>query len=176
MFTVTNDIKSLGIITVYLIVPLFMISVITMYFINFISGLGLFTMLGPATGNWGPEYVATITSLVAQLDRVIFLIFAVLVGKLTIQSFRTNIHPIYGLVGLFSLPALLVMAAFGSNVVGTFTSIEIFQSSVNEFPITYTFFENSPTIVGWIAVFILFVMIGSGIIQRRRSGSGGGLA
>jgi len=150
-----------------------MISVITMYFVTFIADLGLFSMLGPAQGNWGPSYISTITGLVSQLDRVIFLIFAILVGRLTLQSFRTNIHPIYGLVGLFSLPPLMLMAAFGSNIVGTFTNVEVLSQSVNQFPLTYTFFENSPTIIGWIAVIILLIMIGSGIIQRKRSNGGG---
>lgn len=172
MFSTTRDIQSLGIITVYLVVPLFMISVITMYFITFIADLGLFTLLGPTAGNWGPSFIQTIIGLVSQLDRVIFLIFAILVARLTLQSFRTNIHPIYGLVGLFSLPVLLLMTAFGSNIIGMFTNVEVLESSVNQFPLIYTFFQNSPTIIGWTAVFILMIMIGSGIIQRRRGGDG----
>lgn len=169
----TQDIKSIGIVAIYVLVPLFLVSVISHYTVGFIASLGIVELIAPATGNWGAEYFTYAQGLISQLDKVMLLIFATLIGRLTLQSFRTDMHPIYGIAGLFSIPVLLFIAAFGSNIIGMFTSIEFLQTSVNAFPLTYTFFENTPTIVGWIAVFIIFVMIGSGIIVRRRQAGGG---
>lgn len=166
----TQDIKSVAIVAIFVLIPLFMVAVIAHYTVGFIASLGIVNLIGPATGNWGTEYFNFVQGLITQLDRVILLIFATLIGRLTIQSFRTDIHPIWGVAGLFSIPVLLAIAAFGSNTIAMFTSIEFLQTSVNAFPLSYTFFQNTPTIVGWIVVFILFVMIGSGVIMRRKGG------
>lgn len=171
-FSATRDIKSIGIIVIYLLVPLFMVSVLTYTVIDFIGGLGLFAMLGPANMSWGQEYLALIKTFVTQLDTVILLIFATLIGRLTIQSFRTDMHPIYGIVGLFSIPVLIFLSGFGSNIIAIFTDIEILAAASNQFTYSYTFFQNTPAIVGWIAVFILLVMIGSGVLLRKRRGGG----
>lgn len=172
MFSPTRDIKSLGIIALYLMVPLFMASVLVYYVVSFIGGLGIISTLAPQGMTWGSEYIQYIQFLVGQFDKIILLIYAVLVGRLSIQSFRTDIHPIYGLVGLFSIPALIFLTGFTSNIIGTFTGIGILSEAANQFTLSFTFFQNLPSIVGWTAVFIIMIMIGTGLLKRRQGGGG----
>lgn len=168
----SRDIKSVAIIVLFVLAPMFMFSVLSYFIVDFISGLGLIQLFSPAGSNFGVEYVAYLKSMIGKLDILMLLIVSILIARLTIQSFRTDMHPIYGVVGLLSLPLIITVAGFGSNVIGFFTGLEFIQGAANQFSYTYTFFQNAPAITGWIAVFILFVMIGSGVILRKKRGGG----
>lgn len=155
-----GSIKSLEIAVLIVIIPLFIAAVMISVLMGFLSDLAIIQAY-----SFPQQMIQTVLSYQAFLDGVVLLAFAAIVGRIFVKSFRINMHPVLGVVGILALPALVITLAQASNIVGVFANLSIVGSSVNQFPASFTLFQNLPLVGSAMALLILIVMVGVG---RRR--------
>lgn len=154
-----GSITSLKYAVLLFTVPLFIASVLIPVLMNQLLDLSIVQNAPLA------KTIATTVIQYSQfLDGVVLISFAAITGRIMIKSFRTNMHPIFGIVGLIALPGLAILLGQASNIAGVFTQLSMVQSSVNNFPGSYFLMQNLPQIGTAMAILILIVMVG---INRR---------
>lgn len=158
--TTTNSLKSIPIIIGFLVLPLFVAGILSYYIITLLEGTGL------AVG-FAVPFLNTIKNIVTVFDEIAIFAFTVSFGAVILRSFRLNISPIFGAIGLLLLPIIVYAAAFTSNIAGFFTSITFLQGAANQFPLTYSLFQNSAAISAGLGLIVLLVMVGGGMVVNR---------
>jgi hypothetical protein len=155
-----GSISSLEIAVLVVIIPLFISAVLVTVLMTFMLDLSI-VQAYPF-----PQKLAhTVINYSKFLDGVVLIAFAALVGRIFLKSFKINMHPLFGIVGLIALPGLVIVLAQASNIVAVFTQLNLVQQAVNKFPASYAFFKNLPEIGAVMALLILIVMVG---VNRRR--------
>ena len=101
--TAKGSITSLKYAVLLFTVPLFIASVLIAVLMNQLLGLSIVQNAPLA------KTIATTVIQYSQfLDGVVLIAFAAITGRIMIKSFRTNMHPIFGIVGLIALPGLAI--------------------------------------------------------------------
>jgi len=157
-FQTTNSLRSIPILILLAMIPLFMTSVIVYYIVSVLAGMPIVT--GFAAG-----YLQTLQGMIATIDTIIIFTFAAGIGGIILRSFRITAHPIFAVIGLIGLPILLYTVAMTSNLYSIFTEIDILSQALNQFTYTAAFFNNSVLITSAVAILIIFVIIGRGAIK-----------
>jgi len=154
----TNSLRSIPILILLAMIPLFISSVIVYYIVTVLSGM-------PIVTGFASTYLTSLQAFIATLDTIIIFTFAAGIGGIILRSFRITAHPIFAIVGLIGLPILLYTVAMTSNIYSQFTQIQILSTALNQFPLTAAFFNNSVLITAAVAILIIFVIIGRGALK-----------
>lgn len=157
--TLTNSPRSIPVIIGLLMLPLFMAAVISWYFLDLIAGLGLGT-------TFSANYISTLKSIVGIFDSIVIFVFVIAFSIVVIRSFKLNAHPVLGIIGLIFLPVIVIAAAYTSNIFGVFTGLNFLSGALNQFPMTFAFFNNTALIAAGTGVLVLLVIVGGGMIRR----------
>lgn len=157
-----GSLQSLEVIMLIVITPLFFASVLTHVLMDQLLSLTIVSSHSlPVT------LATTVQSYAGALDAIVLVAFVALLGRILLRSFQLNIHPLFGIVGLLGLPALVIVSAQVANVTGVFTELKLVQGSINAFPASFTFFQNLPNIAAVAGLIILIVMVGTGKARTR---------
>lgn len=158
-FNTTNSLRSIPILILLAMIPLFISSVIVYYIVSVLSGM-------PIVTGFASTYLSTLQGFIATLDSIIIFTFAAGIGGIILRSFRITAHPIFAIVGLIGLPILLYTVAMTSNIYSQFTQISILTNALNQYPLTAAFFNNSVLITAAVAILIIFIIIGRGALSK----------
>lgn len=158
-FNTTNSLRSIPILILLAMIPLFISSVIVYYIVSVLSGM-------PIVTGFASSYLSTLQGFIATLDSIIIFTFAAGIGGIILRSFRITAHPIFAIVGLIGLPILLYTVAMTSNIYSQFTQISILTNALNQYPLTAAFFNNSVLITASVAILIIFIIIGRGALSK----------
>ncbi|MFB6193046.1 MAG: hypothetical protein ABEK00_02245, partial [Candidatus Nanohaloarchaea archaeon] len=149
-----GSIKSLEIAALIFTIPLFISAVLITVLMTFMLDLSIVQQYP-----FPVKLAKTVISYSKYLDGVVLLAWTAIVGKIMLRSFRTNMHPIYGVLGLLSLPGLTIVLGQASNVVAVFTQLDLVSQAVNKFPGSFYLLKNLPLIGVTLAILILIVMV-----------------
>lgn len=155
------SLKSMEVILMVVITPLFIASVLVSVLMEQLMALSIVNQYALPV-----KLATTVQGYAGALDAIVLVAFVALIGRILLQSFQINMHPIFGIVGLIGLPAIVIVSGQISNVAGVFTELEIVGSAVNSFPASYAFFQNLPSIAAVMGLLILIVMVGTGQIRQ----------
>lgn len=131
------------------------------YVLNFLADLGI------ATG-FAANFISMLQGVTGILDTIFVLMIGTISAGMIIRSFQTKIHPIFGLVGLFTLPLLIYSVAATSNMFSLVANIPILSAAANQYQYSAQVFNNSAKIATVIGSIALLVMVGGGYYARQR--------
>lgn len=156
------SIRSTGIVFGFVLLPMFMVSVLGNKILQMIEKLAT----GIFAGSLSNAVIGAAQNAILFNDLLIIFIFTLFVGRILLKSFTSQLHPVFGIVGLFALPVVVYVVAMFSNALSVFTDIGFLQSSVNDFGLSYQLFSNSPLIASVVGVVTVLVMIGGARLRR----------
>lgn len=155
------SLKSIEIVLMIVITPLFIASVMVHVLMDKLLALTIVNQYAfPVT------LAKTVQGYSTALDAIVIVAFTALVGRILLRSFQLNMHPVFGVIGLIGLSAIVIVTAQISNIAGVFTELSLVQSSVNDFALSFAFFQNLPAIASVVGLFVLIVAVGTGAIRK----------
>jgi len=101
-------------------------------------------------------------NMLAILDTLFIAVIGVMFSLILLQSYRTKMHPIWGIVGILGLAGLVITSGFIANVADFFVGMDVVAGAANQFGYMVNFFQNLPTITAVMGALIIVVMIGGG--------------
>lgn len=156
------SIRSTGVVFGFVLLPMFIISVLGNKILEMIEGLAT----GIFAGSLSNSVIGAAQNAILFNDVLIVFVFTLFVGRILLKSFTSQLHPVFGIVGLFALPVVIYVVAMFSNTLTVFTDIGFLQSSINDYNLSYQLFSNSPLIASVIGVVTVLVMIGGARLRR----------
>lgn len=157
-----GSLKSLGAVFVITLGILFS-SVIATILLQQMQGFSVFT-----TGLAGRILQQGINTM-GIVDDIFLFVVGTLFSLIVVQSFRTQMHPVFGAVGLLGLSGIVVVSGMIANVANYFVNLNVVSPAANVFGNMIAFFQNLPTITAVFGGFTLLIMVAGG-----RLAAGGG--
>jgi len=150
-----GSIISLEYAVILFIIPLFISAVLVTVLMTFMLDLSIVQQYP-----FPVKLANTVIQYSKFLDGVVLLAFSAIVARIMIKSSQINMHPIFGIVGLIGLPALVIALAQASNIAAVFTQLDLVSQAVNKFPGSFFLMKNLPEIGAAMAILVLIVMVG----------------
>lgn len=159
-----GSLKSIGAVIGVVALGFLFSSVIATILLQQMANFSIFSTGLPA------EILSQGLGLLAMLDTIFISVIGVFFSLILIQSFRTKMHPIWGIVGVLGLAVLTITSGFIANIANFFVNLDVVAPAANNFQYMVQFFTNLPMITAGFGAIVIIVMIAGGRIISQRGG------